>query len=86
MSGLLSIARESKWAIGFGVGTHILFHFIDTGDLSKFQGVHRMYRYAVFGRLRNLKSGAAPHPFRVGAPILSSPRRPGTWVLALLLF
>ena len=36
-----------------------------------------MYRYAVFGRLRNLKSGAAPHPFRGGAPILKVPR--GGW-------
>ena len=36
-----------------------------------------MYRYAVFGRLRNLKSGAAPHPFRGGAPILKVPEAAG---------
>ena len=63
---------DRKWASG--VGTHKLFKFIETGDLSKFLRVHRMYRYAVFGRLRNLKSGAAPHPFRGGAPILKVPR------------
>jgi len=63
----------------FGVGTHKLFKFIETGDLSKFLRVTHLYRGAILGRLGNLKSGAAPHPFRVGAPILSSPRRPGTW-------
>ena len=61
------------------VGTLRLFKFIETGNLSKLLRVSHLYRSAILGRLGNLKSGAAPHPFRVGAPILKFPRRPGTW-------
>ena len=66
-----------KWA-RVRVGTQRLFKFIETGNLSKLLRVSHLYRSAILGRLGNLKSGAAPHPFRVGAPILKFPRRPGT--------
>ena len=58
----------------FGVGTHKLFKFIETGDLSKLLRVSHLYRSAILGRLGNLKSGAA---FRVGAPILKFPEAAG---------